>query len=253
MIAINLDDDEATVLHRINTASFRYLPLYQGQLNHIVGLIDVGRFFQQKGERPFSMESLLKQSEPAYFIPKGTSIMTQATQFRDMARHTGFVVDEYGEIQGLVTLDDVIEEIVGEFSDSLQDTMKMIRHQEDGSVVVDAGLSLRIINRELGCQLHHGAKTLSGFIVEELDGLPLSPMLNGTRSSDGSPKSLKSLHQGCTPLIARLRCQVLGFVLELLVMLLAGFILSMLPLGLAQFAGQKIECIIQKLYCVQWF
>ncbi len=177
IVAINLDDDETDVLDLINTTVFRYLPLYQGQLNHIVGLIDVGRFFQQKGEDAFSMEYLLKQSEPAYFIPEGASIMTQATQFRDMARHTGFVVDEYGDLQGLVTLDDVIEEIVGEFSDSLQDTMKMIRRQDDGSVVVDASLSLRVINRELGYQLSsQGAKTLSGFIVEELDGLPLSPL-----------------------------------------------------------------------------
>lgn len=177
IVAVNLDDDAATILSLLKASSLRYLPLYQGQLNHVVGLVDLGRFFQQWDKQNFTVDYLLKQSEPAYFIPEGASIITQASQFRDMARHTGFVVDEYGDLQGLVTLDDVIEEIVGEFSDSLQDTLKMIRPQEDGSITVDASLSLRVLNRELSCRLKsNGAKTLSGLIVEVLDGLPQAPL-----------------------------------------------------------------------------
>jgi Mg2+/Co2+ transporter CorB len=113
---------------------------------------------------------------PPYFIPEGTALNRQLINFQKQKRRIGLVVDEYGDIEGLVTLEDLLEEIVGEFTTDSPTTGDELLRQPDGSVVVDGGISLRELNRALGLRLPvDGPKTLSGLIVDYLEDIPEAP------------------------------------------------------------------------------
>jgi Mg2+/Co2+ transporter CorB len=121
-------------------------------------------------------------TEP-YFIPEGTPLNTQLLNFKKSKRRIGFVVDEYGDIMGLVTLDEILEEIVGDFSTEAIGKIEDIRPQADGSYLVKGGASIRDLNRKLGWELpSDGSRTINGLITEYLEDIPApgtSLMLNG--------------------------------------------------------------------------
>ena len=105
-----------------------------------------------------------------YFVPAGTSLLTQLTQFQADRQRIGLVVDEYGELKGLVTIEDIVEEIIGEFTTTAPDAGQGFRRETDGSVIVDGMASLRAINRRLGTRFPlDGPKTLNGLIVDHPD------------------------------------------------------------------------------------
>ena len=119
------------------------------------------------------MDGLLKIAEAPYYIPEGTSLNVQILNFQKMKRRSCFVVDEYGDLQGLVTMEDILEEVVGEFTTDIADLSKDITPQDDGSVIVDASITLRNLNRLLNWQLPSiGPRTLSGLIIEYLGYIP---------------------------------------------------------------------------------
>jgi Mg2+/Co2+ transporter CorB len=110
---------------------------------------------------------------PPYFIPVGTPLLTQLQQFQADRQRMGLVVDEYGELQGLVTIEDIIEEIIGEFTTQAPGGAESFRREPDGSVVVDGMAPLRTLNRRLGTKFAlDGPKTLNGLIVEHLGDIP---------------------------------------------------------------------------------
>nr|MBT6353995.1 CBS domain-containing protein [Pelagibacteraceae bacterium] len=108
-----------------------------------------------------------------YFIPEGTPLSQQLEHFKKQKRRLGIVVDEYGEVKGMVVLDDILEEIVGQFTSSQGETIEEIQSQSDGSYLVDPRVSIREINAELNVKLpFDSAKTLNGLILEQLQSFP---------------------------------------------------------------------------------
>ncbi|MEO5765970.1 MAG: transporter associated domain-containing protein, partial [Casimicrobiaceae bacterium] len=126
---------------------------------------------QQTGE--IDAERLRPLLRPPYFVPAGTPLLTQLQQFQADRQRLGLVVDEYGELQGLVTIEDIVEEIIGEFTTQAPGGSDTFRREADGSVVVDGMTLLRSLNRRLGTQFPlDGPKTLNGLIVEHLGEIP---------------------------------------------------------------------------------
>jgi Mg2+/Co2+ transporter CorB len=120
-----------------------------------------------------SADRLRPLLRPPYFIPAGTPLLTQLTQFQADRQRLGLVVDEYGELQGLVTIEDIVEEIIGEFTTQAPGGAEIYRREPDGSVVAAGMASLRTLNRRLGTQFPlDGPKTLNGRIVEHLGDIP---------------------------------------------------------------------------------
>jgi Mg2+/Co2+ transporter CorB len=172
--AIDLADPLADIQRRIAACYHTRLPAYRGQLDEVAGVLHVrsilnlGKRFDQLHVADF--ESVLR--EP-YFIPAGTPLLTQLQQFQENHDRLGLVVDEYGELMGLVTIDDILEEIIGEFTTHSPLVTGLIHRQPDGSTLVEASLPLRELNRKLGLNLPlDGPKTLNGLILEALQDIP---------------------------------------------------------------------------------
>jgi Mg2+/Co2+ transporter CorB len=148
--------------------------VYRGDINHVLGFLHLRRvanLLTSKSE--LQREDLQGLIREPYFIPQGTPLNTQLLNFQQQHRRYGLVVDEYGEFMGLVTLEDILEEIVGEFTtDPLALTRKVIQ-QQDGGYLVDGSISIRTLNRTLNWQLPlTGPKTLNGLIMEYLETIP---------------------------------------------------------------------------------
>ena len=126
-----------------------------------------------QGSGELDAERIRAVLRPPYFIPLGTPLLTQLSQFQAYRQRLGLVVDEYGELQGLVTIEDIIEEIIGEFTTQAPGGPESFRREADGSVIVDGMAPLRTLNRRLGTRFRlEGPKTLNGLIVEALGEIP---------------------------------------------------------------------------------
>ncbi|KTD81597.1 HlyC/CorC family transporter [Legionella waltersii] len=173
IIGIDLDLPWVELLDQLETAQHTRLPIYHGNIDHLVGMIHVRTIMNLALEDKLSLETLIQSSEAPYYIPETTLLNVQIVNFRKMKRRSSFVVDEYGDILGLVTMEDILEEVVGEFTTDIADLSRDITPQEDGSVIVDASLTLRHLNRMMGWHLPLiGPKTLSGLIIEHLGYIP---------------------------------------------------------------------------------
>ncbi len=170
---IDLDDDIDTITEQCKNIEYSRLPLYKGDLNKVVGLLhirDASTFLF--ADQP-SKVMLSKKATDPYFVPENTSLYQQLFNFQQEKKTVGFVVDEYGDIQGLITLADILEEIVGEFTTDTIGNSKDIHPQRDGSVVIDASANIREINKTLNWDLPiDGPKTLNGLILEHLEEIP---------------------------------------------------------------------------------
>ncbi len=170
---IDLDQPISQILEQLSTTQHTRLPIYYGEINQIVGLLHMRNLAQliQRGE--VTKESILKVSRDPYFVPESTPLQTQLLNFQKQSRRIGIVVDEYGDVEGIVTLEDILEEIVGELSEENNDLVEDIHPQDDGSYFIDGGAYVRDINRALHWQLPtDGPKTLNGLITETLESLP---------------------------------------------------------------------------------
>ena len=176
--SINIEDDWEDILDQLRQTPHTRLPLHQGELDNLVGIIHMKRVAQELARDTLTRERLIelaKAREP-YFVPEGTPLNTQLNQFQRNRRRLGFVVDEYGDIQGFVTLEDILEEIVGEFTtDPATVTHKHVHREAPGVFIINASATIRAVNRSLGWQLPtDGPKTLNGLLVEKLETLPES-------------------------------------------------------------------------------
>lgn len=173
IVGIDLEDEWDEIEEQITNARYTRLPVYRGTLDNIVGMVHLRKvlnLMQDDRLGPESFEGLL--AEP-YFIPEGTPVTTQLINFRSAKRRHGLVVDEYGDILGLVTLEEILEEIVGDFTTQSIEPHDVAQLQDDGSYLIPGRANLRDINRQLGWQLPTGdSRTLNGLITEYLEDLP---------------------------------------------------------------------------------
>ena len=172
IVGIDIEEDPTTIEQTIAESQHTRLPVYRDTIDKVVGILHLRRLanlasFDFKGD---DLERLLV--EP-YFVPEGTPLSTQLVQFQRRRERIALVVDEYGDIQGIVTLEDILEEIVGEFTTDPADDIDDVRREAQGRFVVDASASIRELNRSQGWELPtDGPKTLNGLIVEMLETIP---------------------------------------------------------------------------------
>lgn len=173
IIGIDLNDDLDAIVHQLNTSEHTRLPVFRENINQVVGILHLRRVIPLIAKQELTQESLTELLLEPYFVPEGTPLNTQLLNFQNNRRRIGLVVDEYGDVIGLVTLEDILEEIVGEFTTDPAARIKDVYPQEDGSFLVDGSASLRELNKMLRWELPtDGAKTLNGLIVEYLEDIP---------------------------------------------------------------------------------
>ncbi len=161
------------VLAQLATSLHGRLPVCRGSLDNLLGLLTVRRLIGALHSGELDETSLIDQLQAPYYIPAGTPAFVQFAFFQENRRRIGFVIDEYGEILGLLTLEDIIEEIVGQFTTSLPDHCATLSWDSDGCAVVDGTRPLREINRLLGLEFPvDGPKTLNGLILEHFQDIP---------------------------------------------------------------------------------
>lgn len=171
---INLDDSVADILEQLKHCQYTRLIVYRESIDNIVGMLHVRRILRILGRKAdFNLEELEKLAVEPYYLPEGTPLYAQMLNFQKHKRRVGLVVDEYGVLQGMVTLDDILEEIIGEFTTDLQTFNQDIQAQENGSFFVDGGTTVRDINKQLNWNISiEGPKTVNGIIIEHLEDIP---------------------------------------------------------------------------------
>ncbi|MGE5648678.1 MAG: HlyC/CorC family transporter [Bacillota bacterium] len=174
--ALNLSVPVEEITHQLTTCYHNKLPVYEGEINRIVGILHVRKAIALiNREEELTVEHFRELLTSPYFIPEDTDVFTQLQYFQENHERLGIVVDEYGEVQGLVTLDDIIEEMVGEFTTSMPGTARANAFQWDdhGECMLEGSTSLRDINKYLGLDLPlDGPKTLNGLLLEVLRDIP---------------------------------------------------------------------------------
>ncbi len=170
---IDLQDSEDEILQAIRNASYTRLPLFDGGVDNVIGVFHARNALHSLLENGLSRERLREIAGEPYFVPEGTPLYQQLLNFQRLKRRVALVVDEYGDFLGLITLTDLLEEIVGEFTADPSDSIEEIHRAEDGSLLVDCGIGLRDLNRALRWELPtDGPKTLNGLILEYLETIP---------------------------------------------------------------------------------
>jgi len=174
LVGIDLDDSVADILEQLTHCQHTRLIVYRESIDNVVGILHVRRVLRILTRKTgFSLDELEKLSIEPYYLPEGTPLHTQMLKFQQQKQRTGLVVDEYGVVQGMVTLDDILEEIIGEFTTDIQTFNQDIQPQEDGSFFVDGGTTIRDINKQLNWDIPtEGPKTINGVILEHLEDIP---------------------------------------------------------------------------------
>jgi Mg2+/Co2+ transporter CorB len=171
-IDINESTDE--IIDQLSNYQHTRLPVYRDSIDNIIGILHVRQLPRILADtEEFSGEDLLAYTKEPYFVPLGTPLHIQLRNFQRQKIRMGLVVDEYGDIQGLVTLEDILEEIVGEFTTDIQTFNQDIHLQPDGTVMIDGTAMIRDINKQMHWDLPtDGPKTLNGLILETLETIP---------------------------------------------------------------------------------
>jgi len=173
IMGIDLSDSWEQVLRMISKSKHDWLPIYREGINQIIGVLHVREVMSLALSHTLNQETLVRLLHEPYFVPQGALLNMQLQNFQRQHQRMALVVDEYGEIQGLITLKDILEEIVGEFTMNVSETTKMIRVQSDGSYLVEGDVTIRELNRVTQCQFPtDGPKTLNGLIVDYLETIP---------------------------------------------------------------------------------
>lgn len=175
VIGIDLEDDHETITRQLETAEYTRLPVYEGDINNVIGVLH-SRYLAKiipNGQGNIKNAIRAHLIDP-YFVPESTSLNQQLIHFKDQKHSMALVVDEYGEVQGLITLADLLEEIVGEFTTNLGEAREPNISMADGDwYIIDGGASIRDINRNLDWELPtNGPKTLNGLMMEYLENIP---------------------------------------------------------------------------------
>jgi Mg2+/Co2+ transporter CorB len=176
IVGIDTEDSWDKILEQLRQSQHTRLPVFEGDIDRIMGVLHMKRVVHELARGRLDHDKLIEaaSARDVYFVPSGTPLNTQLLNFQRDKRRLAFVVDEYGDIQGLVTLDDILEEIVGEFTTDPATMMHKDVHREtDGSFVVSASTTIRALNRSMRWNLPtDGPKTLNGLIVEFLETIP---------------------------------------------------------------------------------
>ena len=170
---VDLKDELEEVRNKIATAHHTRLVVCEGGLDNVVGVLHVRKVLNATRREQIDVEGLRQIMREPYFVPEGTPLLDQLTNFQDNQRHLGLVVDEYGEILGIVTMKDILEEIVGEFTSQAIGSAALFHKEADGSVIADGFCSLRVLNRKAGFEFPlEGPKTINGLLLEQLEDIP---------------------------------------------------------------------------------
>lgn len=179
VVGINLEDSIEFIAAQLESTDFTRLPVYEGDINNILGVLHL-RYTPKilKGRNGLSHDAIREHISQPYFVPESTSLHKQLINFKDQKHNLALVVDEYGEVQGLVTLADLLEEIVGDFTTNFANTHEpTIIDNEDDWYTFDGGASIREINKSLSWNLPtNGPKTLNGLFMEHLEIIPKGPV-----------------------------------------------------------------------------
>lgn len=174
--ALDLAQPPEAVLDQLRTCYHNKLPVYEGDFDRTVGVLLVRKLLPLLSSGSLSVDALRSALNAPYFVPSGTPLFQQLQLFQDNQQRLGLVVDEYGQVQGLVTLEDIIEEIVGELTPPTPGASGRLRWNAQGSVLVDGSTPLRELNRRLALKLPlDGPKTVNGLLVEQLQEIPDAP------------------------------------------------------------------------------
>jgi Mg2+/Co2+ transporter CorB len=170
---IDLNDEWTDIVHQITHSQRTRVPVFHDSIDNTIGVLHLRKVLNLFSRDELNMKSLKGLIVPAYFIPAGNTLTRQLLNFQANRRRSGLVVDEYGSIQGLVTLEDILEEIVGQFTTDSPTRNLGIHKQDDDSYQIDGNTHIREINRALNWSLPvDGPKTLNGLIIEHMEIIP---------------------------------------------------------------------------------
>ena len=173
VIGIDINQPIEDILSNLQNNQKDFLPVYNESLDDLRGVIDLYGITAFLSNEDKSIESLIESLDEAYFIPENTPLSTQLFNFQKNKKTVAVIIDEYGSVKGLVTIKDVLEEIVGELATDIDRETVEIMEQKDGSYLIDASIPLRELNKKLNWQLPiNGAKTLNGLIIDQVETIP---------------------------------------------------------------------------------
>ena len=170
---IDIGEDIATVVNNFKRTPYTRIPVYEDNIENLLGLIHIKNIAPMLASNSIDEIEIKKLIKKPYYIVSGTSLYSQLLNFQKEKRRIGFIVDEYGDIQGLVTLEDILEEIVGDFTSDPADSEEIIPTDNENIFIIDGGAHIREINQILSINLNaKSAKTINGFILEHIENLP---------------------------------------------------------------------------------
>ena len=173
VVGIDLDDDIAGILETISKSSHTLLPVFKKDLNEVIGFMHMRNMSKLIDIEEINKAELMQLIEEAYFVPESTPLHTQLFKFQNNKKRMAIVVDEYGDVQGIITIEDILEEIVGNFTTNLSEETDDIHPQPDGTYIIDGTATVREINKALDWDLPiDGPKTLNGLLTEILEMIP---------------------------------------------------------------------------------
>jgi len=196
---IDLEDGEAEINRQLQNSPYTLMPVFDGGKDNIVGMLHLRSVVRALARDNLTRGQIRELCDPPYFIPEGTSLNTQLIQFQRNRRRVGMIVDEYGDLLGLLTLADLLEEIVGEFTTDPSDTAPDIQPQQDGSFLIAGNTSLKELVHRLHCDLPlDGPRTINGLITEYMETIPES----GTSLLlEGYPVEILQTHENAVKLV----------------------------------------------------
>ncbi|WP_426417204.1 HlyC/CorC family transporter [Aestuariirhabdus sp. LZHN29] len=170
---VDIEDELKPIIEQLRACQHTRMPIFKGDINNLIGVLHMRNFSRFLMREEQTKAALLQEANDPYFVPENTPLHTQMFNFQKEKHRMGFVVDEYGDVQGMITLDDILEEIVGEFTTDVADINQDITPRSDGSFYIDGTATIREINKTLDWDLpSDGPKTLNGLIVEQLESIP---------------------------------------------------------------------------------
>lgn len=174
VVGIDINDDWKSIMRQLTHSPHGRIVLYRQSLDDAIGMLRVREAYRLMTEKKeFNKENLLRAADEIYFIPEGTPLNVQLVKFQRNKEKVGMIVDEYGDIQGLVTVEDILEEIVGDFTTSMSPSLaEEVNPQSDGSVLIDGSANVRELNKAFNWSLPVDARTINGMLLEELEDIP---------------------------------------------------------------------------------
>ena len=173
VIGIDLDDPIEDIANTILTSQHTRLPVYRESINDVVGILHLRRASRLLSPESFDHESILQEAEEPYFVPEASTLPTQLHHFKENKSRLAIVVDEYGDVVGIATLEDILEEIVGDFTTNIAEQSETMSRETDGSYVLSGGTMMRDINSNLNWDMPTGRpRTLNGLLLEQLESIP---------------------------------------------------------------------------------